>query len=131
VPPKPIRTLRNLTRYRKAQIKDRQREAGRLHKILEDTGIKLRCVASDLLGKSGRAMLEALIEAPPTPRRWLTLRGDFCAGARAQRSAPGPLRQRARDHRRADPRAHRLPGRVDRRALHRDRGADRPVRQGG
>jgi transposase len=61
VPPKPIRTLRNLTRYRKAQIRDRQREAGRLHKLLEDTGIKLDCVASDLLGKSGRAMLAALI----------------------------------------------------------------------
>jgi transposase len=59
---KPIRTLRNLTRYRKAQIKDRQREAGRLHKILKDTGIKLHCVACDLLGKSGRAMLQALME---------------------------------------------------------------------
>src|SRR5712691_1373874 len=35
VPPKPIRTLRNLTRYRKAQIQERQREANRLHKILE------------------------------------------------------------------------------------------------
>src|SRR5216117_1604768 len=40
VPPKPIRALRNLTRYRKAQIGERQREANRLHKILEDTGIK-------------------------------------------------------------------------------------------
>ena len=61
VPPKPIRTLRNLTRYRKTQISDRQREAARLHKILEDTGIKLDCVASDILGKSGRAMLDALV----------------------------------------------------------------------
>ena len=61
VPPKPIRTLRNLTRYRKAQIQDRQREAARLHKILEDTGIKLDCVASDILGASGRAMLDALV----------------------------------------------------------------------
>ena len=61
VPPKPIRTLRNLTRYGKAQISDRQREAARLHKILEDTGIKLDCVASDILGASGRAMLDALV----------------------------------------------------------------------
>jgi transposase len=67
VPPKPIRALRNLTRYRKAQIKDRQREAGRLHKIVEDTGIKLDCVASDILGKSGRAMLEALIAGTTDP----------------------------------------------------------------
>ena len=67
VPPKPIRTLRNLTRYRKSQVRDRQREAGRLHKLLEDTGIKLDCVASDLLGKSGRAMLQALIAGTTDP----------------------------------------------------------------
>src|SRR5712692_4322858 len=67
VPPKPIRTLRNLTRYRKAQIRERQREANRLHKILEDTGIKLDCVASDILGVSGRAMLEALVAGTTAP----------------------------------------------------------------
>src|SRR3954449_4051452 len=67
VPPKPIRTLRNLTRYRKTQINDRQREAARLHKILEDTGIKLGCVASDILGKSGRAMLDALVAGTTDP----------------------------------------------------------------
>jgi transposase len=67
VPPKPIRELRNLTRYRKAQIRDRQREAGRLHKLMEDTGIKLDCVASDLLGKSGRAMIAALIAGTSDP----------------------------------------------------------------
>jgi transposase len=67
VPPKPIRTLRNLTRYRKAQINDRSREAGRLHKILEDTGIKLDCVASDILGASGRAMLDALVSGTTDP----------------------------------------------------------------
>jgi transposase len=67
VPPKPIRTLRNLTRYRKAQINDRQREAARLHKILEDTGIKLGCVASDILGKSGRDMLDALVAGTTDP----------------------------------------------------------------
>jgi transposase len=44
VPPKPIRTLRNLTRYRKTQINDRSREAARLHKMLEDAGIKLATV---------------------------------------------------------------------------------------
>jgi transposase len=67
VPPKPIRTLRNLTRYRKAQINDRQREASRLHKILEDTGIKLGCVATDILGKSGRDMLDALVSGTTDP----------------------------------------------------------------
>jgi transposase len=62
VPPKPIRALRNLTRYRKTQIQERAREANRLHKALEDTGIKLDCVATDILGKSGRAMLDALVQ---------------------------------------------------------------------
>ncbi len=67
VPPKPIRALRTLTRYRKTQIKERQREANRLHKVLEDTGIKLDCVASDILGVSGRAMLEALCRGTTDP----------------------------------------------------------------
>ncbi|MBS1860133.1 MAG: IS110 family transposase [Actinobacteria bacterium] len=67
VPPKPIRALRNLTRYRKTQIQERAREANRLHKALEDTGVKLDCVASDILGASGRAMLAALIEGTTDP----------------------------------------------------------------
>ncbi len=67
VPPKPQRRLRTLTRYRKTQIAERQREANRLHKALEDTGIKLDCVASDILGKSGRAMLDALVAGTTDP----------------------------------------------------------------
>jgi transposase len=67
VPPKPIRALRNLTRYRKTQIQERAREANRLHKALEDTGIKLDCVASDILGKSGRLMLDALVAGTTDP----------------------------------------------------------------
>ena len=67
VPPKPIRALRSFTRYRKAQIAERQREANRLHKALEDTGIKLDCVASDILGKSGRDMLDALVAGTTDP----------------------------------------------------------------
>jgi transposase len=58
---------RQLTRYRKTQIAERQREAQRLHKALEDTNIKLDCVASDLLGKSGRAMLDALVAGTTDP----------------------------------------------------------------
>ncbi len=67
VPPKPIRDLRQLTRYRKAQISERKREANRLHKALEDTGLKLDCVATDILGKSGRAMLDALVSGTRDP----------------------------------------------------------------
>ena len=67
VPPKPIRALRLLTRYRKTQVRERQREANRLHKVLEDTGIKLDCVATDILGVSGRAMLDALVAGTTDP----------------------------------------------------------------
>jgi transposase len=61
VPPKPIRELRNLTRYRRARIEERTRETQRLDKVLQDAGVKLSSVASDVLGRSGRAMLAALV----------------------------------------------------------------------
>jgi transposase len=67
VPPKPVRTLRNLTSYRKSQIRDRQREMNRLHKVMQDTGIKLDTVATDMMGKSGRAMLDALVSGTTDP----------------------------------------------------------------
>lgn len=67
VPPVAIRELRDLTRYRKALIGERQREANRLHKVLEDAGLKLASVASDILGHSGRAMLAALVEGTTDP----------------------------------------------------------------
>jgi transposase len=67
VPPAPIRELRDLTRYRKALIQEHTREANRLHKVLEDAGIKLASVASDVLGVSGRAMLEALVAGTTDP----------------------------------------------------------------
>jgi transposase len=67
VPPKAQRQLRALTRYRKTQIAERQREANRLHKALEDTNVKLDCVASDILGVSGRAMIDALVAGTTDP----------------------------------------------------------------
>jgi transposase len=62
VPPEPIRQLRDLTRYRSSLATERSREAQRLEKELEDAGIKLSSVATDILGVSGRAMLAALID---------------------------------------------------------------------
>jgi transposase len=62
VPPEPIRQLRDLTRYRSVLTAERTREAQRLEKELEDAGIKLSAVATDILGRSGRAMLAALID---------------------------------------------------------------------
>lgn len=67
VPPKPIRRLRDLTRYRKTLIQERTRQAQRLEKFLQDAGIKLSSVASDKLGVSGRAMLDALVAGSTDP----------------------------------------------------------------
>lgn len=67
VPPKEIRELRDLTRYRRTQIEERSREAQRLDKVLQDAGIKLSSVATDVLGKSGREMLTAIISGTKNP----------------------------------------------------------------
>src|SRR3712207_5273833 len=68
VPPAPIRELRDLTRHRRTLVEERTRVIQRLEKVLQDAGIKLTSVASGLLTKSGRAMLEALVagESDPT-----------------------------------------------------------------
>lgn len=68
VPPEPIRQLRDLTRYRTEIIRERTREIQRLEKLLEDAGVKLSAVVSDLTGKSARAMLEALIGGERDPQ---------------------------------------------------------------
>ena len=67
VPPEPIRELRDLTRTRTTLVRERSREIQRLEKLLEDAGIKLSSVATDISGVSGRAMLEALIEGERDP----------------------------------------------------------------
>jgi transposase len=68
VPPKPIRELRDVTRYRNMLIRDRASEANRLQKTLKDAGIKLASVATDVLGVSGRLMLDALVQGTRDPQ---------------------------------------------------------------
>jgi transposase len=68
VPPRPFRELRDLTRYRKALIRARTSEVNRLHKVLEDAGVKLATVASDVMGVSGREMMCALIKGVADPQ---------------------------------------------------------------
>ena len=67
VPPEPIRRLRDLTRYRTNTTRERNREAQRLEKVLEDACVKLSVVATDILGVSGRAMMAALIGGEHDP----------------------------------------------------------------
>jgi transposase len=68
VPPPPIRELRDITRYRVQQTRDRSREVNRLQKVLEDAGVKLTSVLTDVMGVSGRAMVEALIAGTTDPQ---------------------------------------------------------------
>ncbi|MGB9376488.1 MAG: IS110 family transposase [Mycobacteriales bacterium] len=67
IPPRPTREQRDLTRYRKSVIEERGRETQRLHKVLEDAGVKLSSVASSVLTKSGREMIDALIAGERDP----------------------------------------------------------------
>jgi transposase len=69
VPPTPIRELRDLTRYRASLAQEINRIANRIQKVLEDANIKLASVATDTLGASGRAMLEAMIQGEQDSRR--------------------------------------------------------------
>jgi len=68
VPPPPIRELRDLTRYRKALINEHTRQVNRIHQLLEDAGIKLGIVATDIMGVSGRLMMRALIAGDDDPQ---------------------------------------------------------------
>jgi transposase len=61
IPPQPIRDLRDLVRYRKSLIQERSREINRVQKVLETANIKLSSVVSDVMGASGRSMIQALI----------------------------------------------------------------------
>jgi transposase len=67
VPPRPQRELRDLTRHRAQLTDEHTRIANRIHKTLEDANIKLGAVASDILGKSGRAMLQTLLDGQQDP----------------------------------------------------------------
>ncbi len=69
IPPRPLRELRDLTRYRSELVHDRVRLVNRLHKVLEDANIKLAMVATDVMGASGRAIFAALIAGETDPER--------------------------------------------------------------
>ena len=73
VPPKPIRELRDLTRYRRKLVESQTAERNRLLKLLETTNIKLASVACDVFGVSGQLMLKALLEGKSSPQEMAQL----------------------------------------------------------
>jgi transposase len=83
VHPKPIRQLRDLTRYRRSLVRERTAEKQRVEKLLEDAQIKLSSVVSDIFGVSGRKMLAALIAGERNPR----ILADLAYGAMRRKIA--------------------------------------------
>jgi len=69
VPPRAVRDLRDLTRLRKALIRERGHHVNRIAKTLELAHLKLSCVVTDLMGKTGRAILHALSAGIDDPER--------------------------------------------------------------
>jgi len=67
VPPTPIQELRDLTRLRKQVVQEKNRHVQRIQKVLQDANLKVDSYVSDLLGKSGRAVLDALVEGHTSP----------------------------------------------------------------
>jgi transposase len=98
VPPAPLRELRDLTRQRAQMVAEKATVANRIQKVLEDANIKLAGVATDVLGVSGRDMLEALIAGETDPGRLADkARGRLRAKIPALQAA---LRGRVTDHHR-------------------------------
>ena len=84
VPPAPIQELRDLTRTRKQLVREIGRHTLRLQKTLEDANIKLTGLLSDVLGKSGRAILAALVAGESDPERLAALAGGRLKATRAE-----------------------------------------------
>ena len=98
IPPLPIRQLRDLTRQRSQLVRHRATACNRIQKVLEDANIKLASVAADILGVSGRAMLQALlrqVDDPAVLAAWA--RGRMRSKLPALREA---LRGQVEDHHR-------------------------------
>ena len=81
IPPRPQRELRDLTRHRTQLVEEKTRTSNRIEKVLEDANIKLGSVASEVLGVSGRAMIQALLRrGERSDARSPTWRSDSYAG---------------------------------------------------
>jgi len=98
VPPRPVRELRDLTRQRAQLVADRARVVNRVQKVLESANVKLACVATDVLGASGRAMIAALIAGQTDPAALAELARGRLRGKRAELRLA--LRGQVTDHHR-------------------------------
>lgn len=83
VPETPIQNLRTLTRTRKQLVREKAQHVQRLQKTLEDANLKIASVVSDIMGKSGRAILVALIGGETDPEKLLGVAGSRLRASRA------------------------------------------------
>jgi transposase len=104
VPPEPIQELRDLTRTRKQLVGERGQHVQRIQKVLEDANVKLSSVVTDILGVSGRAMLDALLQGEGDPERLARLAHGRLRATHAQLTAA--LDGTIRDHHRFMLRVH-------------------------
>jgi transposase len=104
VPPQPIAELRDLTRTRKQLVAERSQHVLRIQKVLEDANVKLASVVADILGVSGRAMLEAMVRGVTEPQRLAKLADGRLKATPAQ--LEDALLGRVRDHHRFMLRLH-------------------------
>jgi transposase len=132
LPPRPQRELRDLTRHRTPWVEEKTRSSNRIEKGLEDANIKLGSVASEVMGVSSRAMIQALLEGEKDPAQIADLAG---------RSLRGKIPELAESAGRTPDRAPPLPaaaavertdpaGGANRGAGSQDRGADALFRTG-
>jgi transposase len=98
VPPTPVQELRDLTRTRKQLVREIAQHTQRIQKTLEDANLKLTGVISNVLGASGRRLLEALVAGETDPERLVDLTSGRLKASRAQ--LVEALRGRVRDHHR-------------------------------
>ncbi len=98
VPNQEQQDVRDLTRMRVSLVQERARLVNRVHKVLEEAGIKLSTVLSDVMGQSGRAILEALCEGESDPERLAKLMHPSVHASREQVVAA--LTAEVRDHHR-------------------------------
>jgi len=98
VPPTPVQELRDLTRTRKQLVREIAQHTQRIQKTLEDANIKITGVISNVLGTSGRALLEALVGGETDPERLVELTSSRLKASRPQ--LVEALRGRVREHHR-------------------------------
>ncbi len=98
VPELSIQELRDLTRTRKQLVRERAQHVQRIQKVLQDANIKISSAVTDIMGKSGRAILEALIAGETDPEALANLASSRIKAGRGK--LVEALRGRVRDHHR-------------------------------